>query len=79
MKPPNGGLGFVVAGKKGRIVVKSISPGSVAEKSGKLKVGDRLLQVSYLLTLFVCLFVYIRMLCCAPGVIFQRFFWHFVL
>lgn len=45
-KPPSGGLGFSVIGGERGIFVKSITPGGVAESSGKLQVGDRLLKVS---------------------------------
>lgn len=46
-KPPAGGLGFSVIGGERGIFVKSITPGGVAESSGKLQVGDRLLKVSH--------------------------------
>lgn len=45
-KPHAGGLGFSVIGGERGIFVKSITPGGVAESSGKLQVGDRLLKVS---------------------------------
>lgn len=45
-KPPSGGLGFSVIGGERGIFVKSITPAGVAEASGKLQVGDRLLKVS---------------------------------
>lgn len=45
-KPPSGGLGFSVIGGERGIFVKSITPGGVADYSGKLQVGDRLLKVS---------------------------------
>lgn len=45
-KPPTGGLGFSVIGGERGIFVKSITPGGIAESSGKLQVGDRLLKVS---------------------------------
>uniref|UniRef100_A0A8C6KH58 Protein tyrosine phosphatase non-receptor type 13 n=1 Tax=Nothobranchius furzeri TaxID=105023 RepID=A0A8C6KH58_NOTFU len=45
-KPPSGGLGFSVIGGERGIFVKSITPGGVAESSGKLQVGDRLLRVN---------------------------------
>uniref|UniRef100_A0A3B4FJ30 Tyrosine-protein phosphatase non-receptor type 20 n=1 Tax=Pundamilia nyererei TaxID=303518 RepID=A0A3B4FJ30_9CICH len=45
-KPPSGGLGFSVIGGERGIFVKSITPGGVAESSGKLQVGDRLLKVN---------------------------------
>lgn len=45
-KPPAGGLGFSVIGGERGIFVKSITPGGIAESSGKLQVGDRLLKVS---------------------------------
>lgn len=45
-KPPSGGLGFSVIGGERGIFVKSVTPGAVAEVSGQLQVGDRLLKVS---------------------------------
>ncbi|KAM4634950.1 tyrosine-protein phosphatase non-receptor type 13 isoform 3-T4 [Polymixia lowei] len=45
-KPPSGGLGFSVIGGERGIFVKSVTPGGVAESSGKLQVGDRLLKVN---------------------------------
>ncbi|XP_024155608.1 tyrosine-protein phosphatase non-receptor type 13 isoform X2 [Oryzias melastigma] len=48
-KPPSGGLGFSVIGGERGIFVKSITPGSVAESSGNLQVGDRLLKVNEVL------------------------------
>lgn len=45
-KPNSGGLGFSVIGGERGIFVKSITPGGIAESSGKLQVGDRLLKVS---------------------------------
>uniref|UniRef100_A0A3B5B3N0 Tyrosine-protein phosphatase non-receptor type 13 n=1 Tax=Stegastes partitus TaxID=144197 RepID=A0A3B5B3N0_9TELE len=45
-KPPSGGLGFSVIGGERGIFVKSITPGGIAESSGKLQVGDRLLKVN---------------------------------
>ncbi|XP_068609390.1 tyrosine-protein phosphatase non-receptor type 13 [Brachionichthys hirsutus] len=45
-KPLLGGLGFSVIGGERGIFVKSITPGGVAESSGKLQVGDRLLKVN---------------------------------
>ncbi|KAM9841573.1 tyrosine-protein phosphatase non-receptor type 13 [Aulostomus maculatus] len=45
-KPPSGGLGFSVIGGERGIFVKSITPGGVAESSGQLQVGDRLLKVN---------------------------------
>lgn len=45
-KPHSGGLGFSVIGGERGIFVKSITPGGIAESSGKLQVGDRLLKVS---------------------------------
>lgn len=45
-KPVAGGLGFSVIGGERGIFVKSITPGGVAESSGQLQVGDRLLKVS---------------------------------
>ncbi|XP_019738405.1 tyrosine-protein phosphatase non-receptor type 13 isoform X3 [Hippocampus comes] len=45
-KPNLGGLGFSVIGGERGIFVKSITAGGVAEASGKLQVGDRLLKVN---------------------------------
>ncbi|XP_069026225.1 tyrosine-protein phosphatase non-receptor type 13 isoform X2 [Embiotoca jacksoni] len=45
-KLPLGGLGFSVIGGERGIFVKSITPGGIAESSGKLQVGDRLLKVN---------------------------------
>ncbi|KAM6975314.1 tyrosine-protein phosphatase non-receptor type 13 isoform 1-T1 [Tautogolabrus adspersus] len=45
-KPHAGGLGFSVIGGERGIFVKSITPGGIAESSGKLQVGDRLLKVN---------------------------------
>lgn len=45
-KPLSGGLGFSVIGGERGIFVKSITPRGVAETSGILQVGDRLLKVS---------------------------------
>lgn len=45
-KPLSGGLGFSVIGGERGVFVKSITPGGIAESSGKLQVGDRLLKVS---------------------------------
>ncbi|XP_030598191.1 tyrosine-protein phosphatase non-receptor type 13 isoform X2 [Archocentrus centrarchus] len=45
-KPLTGGLGFSVIGGERGIFVKSITPGGVAESSGNLQVGDRLLKVN---------------------------------
>ncbi|XP_068190464.1 tyrosine-protein phosphatase non-receptor type 13 isoform X3 [Antennarius striatus] len=45
-KPPSGGLGFSVIGGERGIFVKSLTPGGLAESSGKLQVGDRLLKVN---------------------------------
>ncbi|XP_019644606.1 PREDICTED: tyrosine-protein phosphatase non-receptor type 13-like [Branchiostoma belcheri] len=49
-KPSGGGLGFsLVGGEKGGstgIFIKTITPGSVADKDGRVKVGDRLLQIN---------------------------------
>ncbi|XP_047425832.1 tyrosine-protein phosphatase non-receptor type 13 isoform X2 [Mugil cephalus] len=45
-KPVAGGLGFSVIGGERGIFVKSITPGGVAESSGQLQVGDRLLKVN---------------------------------
>lgn len=47
-KSLSGGLGFSVIGGERGIFVKSITPGGVAELSGILQVGDRLLKVSQL-------------------------------
>lgn len=47
-KMPSGGLGFSVIGGERGIFVKSITPGGIAESSGKLQVGDRLLKVSHI-------------------------------
>ncbi|XP_034565082.1 tyrosine-protein phosphatase non-receptor type 13 isoform X2 [Notolabrus celidotus] len=45
-KPHAGGLGFSVIGGERGIFVKSITPGGIAEFTGKLQVGDRLLKVN---------------------------------
>ncbi|KAM4720013.1 tyrosine-protein phosphatase non-receptor type 13 isoform 2-T3 [Anableps anableps] len=45
-KPPSGGLGFSLIGGERGIFVKSVTPGGVAESSGRLQVGDRLLKVN---------------------------------
>ncbi|XP_028273173.1 tyrosine-protein phosphatase non-receptor type 13 isoform X3 [Parambassis ranga] len=45
-KLPSGGLGFSVIGGERGIFVKSITPGGIAESSGRLQVGDRLLKVN---------------------------------
>ncbi|XP_038130998.1 tyrosine-protein phosphatase non-receptor type 13 isoform X2 [Cyprinodon tularosa] len=45
-KPPSGSLGFSLIGGERGIFVKSITPGGIAESSGKLQVGDRLLKVN---------------------------------
>ncbi|XP_031716160.1 tyrosine-protein phosphatase non-receptor type 13 isoform X2 [Anarrhichthys ocellatus] len=45
-KLQSGGLGFSVIGGERGIFVKSITPGGIAESSGKLQVGDRLLKVN---------------------------------
>ncbi|XP_077478794.1 tyrosine-protein phosphatase non-receptor type 13 isoform X2 [Stigmatopora argus] len=45
-KPQSGGLGFSVIGGERGIFVKSITAGGVAEASGQLQVGDRLLKVN---------------------------------
>ncbi|XP_040014085.1 tyrosine-protein phosphatase non-receptor type 13 isoform X3 [Xiphias gladius] len=45
-KPQSGGLGFSVIGGERGIFVKSITPGGIAESSGQLQVGDRLLKVN---------------------------------
>ncbi|XP_035040325.2 tyrosine-protein phosphatase non-receptor type 13 isoform X2 [Hippoglossus stenolepis] len=45
-KPQAGGLGFSVIGGERGIFVKSITPGGIAESSGELQVGDRLLKVN---------------------------------
>ncbi|MBN3311884.1 PTN13 phosphatase, partial [Atractosteus spatula] len=52
-KPDSGGLGFSVIGGEKGIFVKSITPGSTADKEGTLQVGDRLLQVKYNFALFL--------------------------
>ena len=46
-KPVSGGLGFSVIGGERGIFVKSITPGGVADNSGRLQVGDRLLKVHF--------------------------------
>lgn len=48
----NGSPGFSVAGGKGAssgdaIVISSIRAGGAAERDGKLRIGDRVLSVSY--------------------------------
>ncbi|XP_062290149.1 tyrosine-protein phosphatase non-receptor type 13 [Scomber scombrus] len=45
-KPQSGGLGFSVIGGERGIFVKSITPRGIAESTGKLQVGDRLLKVN---------------------------------
>ncbi|XP_043952121.1 tyrosine-protein phosphatase non-receptor type 13 [Gambusia affinis] len=45
-KPPSGGLGLALIGGERGIFVKSITPGGIAESSGQLQVGDRLLKVN---------------------------------
>ncbi|XP_015266060.1 PREDICTED: tyrosine-protein phosphatase non-receptor type 20, partial [Gekko japonicus] len=47
-KPANGSLGFaLVGGRNGRaILIKAISPGSAADRDGRLRVGDILLKVN---------------------------------
>ncbi|XP_042364711.1 tyrosine-protein phosphatase non-receptor type 13 isoform X3 [Plectropomus leopardus] len=45
-KLQSGGLGFSVIGGERGIFVKSITPGGIAESSGQLQVGDRLLKVN---------------------------------
>ncbi|TMS08555.1 Tyrosine-protein phosphatase non-receptor type 13 [Larimichthys crocea] len=45
-KPHSGGLGFSVIGGERGIFVKSVTPGGIAESSGQLQVGDRLLKVN---------------------------------
>ncbi|XP_022099878.1 tyrosine-protein phosphatase non-receptor type 13-like isoform X2 [Acanthaster planci] len=49
-KPANGSLGFSLTGAmkggKTSIFIKTVTPGGVAEKDGRLRVGDRLLQVN---------------------------------
>lgn len=47
-KAANGSLGFaLVGGRNGRaILIKAISPGSVADIDGRLRVGDILLKVA---------------------------------
>ena len=48
-KPPGGNLGFsLIQGEKGNtsaLFVRSLTPGGVAAADGRLRVGDRLLQV----------------------------------
>ena len=50
-KPADGGLGFtLVQGEKGpasALFVRNIAPGGVAHTDGRLKVGDKLLQVCF--------------------------------
>uniref|UniRef100_A0A6Q2WWW7 Tyrosine-protein phosphatase non-receptor type 13 n=1 Tax=Esox lucius TaxID=8010 RepID=A0A6Q2WWW7_ESOLU len=45
-KPAAGGLGFSVIGGERGIFVKSITPGGIADTTGRLQVGDRLLKVN---------------------------------
>ncbi|XP_041086993.1 tyrosine-protein phosphatase non-receptor type 13-like isoform X4 [Polyodon spathula] len=45
-KPATGGLGFSVVGGEKGFFVKSITPGGVADTTGDLQVGDKLLQVN---------------------------------
>ncbi|KAL0965911.1 hypothetical protein UPYG_G00287730 [Umbra pygmaea] len=45
-KPAAGGLGFSVIGGERGIFVKSITPGGIADMTGMLQVGDRLLKVN---------------------------------
>lgn len=45
-KPATGGLGFSVVGGEKGFFVKSITPGGIADTTGDLQVGDRLLQVT---------------------------------
>ncbi|XP_064863693.1 tyrosine-protein phosphatase non-receptor type 13 isoform X2 [Oncorhynchus nerka] len=45
-KPAAGGLGFSVIGGERGIFVKSITPGGIADRTGRLQVGDRLLKVN---------------------------------
>ena len=49
VKPLNGSLGFSLTGgmKGGKttILVKTITPDGVADKDGRLKIGDKILQV----------------------------------
>ena len=41
------GLGFgIVGGKNSGVIVRSIVPGGVADRDGRLKSGDLILQVS---------------------------------
>ena len=58
-KPQAGGLGFSVIGGERGIFVKSITPGGIAESSGELQVGDRLLKVGdvYILFIYCCRFL----------------------
>ncbi len=48
-KPESGSLGFSLTGgmKGGKttILVKTITPDGIADKDGRLKIGDRILQV----------------------------------
>ena len=49
MRPADGSLGFsLIQAEKGRtcaLLVKCLSPGGIAIQDGRLRVGDRLLQV----------------------------------
>ncbi|MBN3278013.1 PTN13 phosphatase, partial [Polyodon spathula] len=45
-KPATGGLGFSVVGGEKGFFVKSITPGGIADTTGDLQVGDKLLQVN---------------------------------
>ena len=51
-KPPGSNLGFsLIQGEKGKtsaLFVRSLTPGGVATTDGRLRVGDRLLQVGNL-------------------------------
>lgn len=48
-RPEDTGLGFNIIGGEGNtgIFVSYISPGSVADKCGELKPGDKVIKVSY--------------------------------
>ncbi|CAB1351999.1 unnamed protein product, partial [Coregonus sp. 'balchen'] len=52
-KPAAGGLGFSVIGGERGIFVKSITPGGIADRTGRLQVGDRLLKAKGLVHLIV--------------------------
>ena len=50
-KPPTGGLGIsLVTGETENqtgVFIRTISPGDVAHNDGRLRVGDKVLQVEY--------------------------------